>query len=113
MITLYGIQQCDTVRKAKKWLQQQPIEFVFHDFRKDGLDAALLEQMESSLGWEKMLNKRSTTWKQLSEDERGSINRDNAKQLMLSHPTLIKRPVLDTGNEWLIGFSESSYQAAL
>lgn len=113
MAILYGIQQCDTIRKAKQWLQQHALEFTFHDFRKDGLEIALLNRLEASLGWETMLNKRSTTWKQLSEDQRNTIDQDKAKALMLTHPTLIKRPILDTGDELLIGFSDSSYQTVL
>lgn len=113
MNTLYGIKNCDTVKKAKTWLQENQINFDFHDYRDDGLDSCLLEQFETGLGWENMLNKRSTTWRQLPEQQKQNMNKALALQLMLEQPTLIKRPVFDTGKKLLIGFSAKQYQNEL
>ena len=106
---LYGIKNCDTVKKARQWLEQQGIDYRFHDFRVDGLDTALLERIEASLGWEAMLNRRGTTWRKLQEAERENLNQEKALTLMLSHPTVIKRPVLESGGKMAIGFSPDEY----
>ncbi len=113
MVTLYGIKNCDTVKKARKWLDDHHIEYRFHDFRADGLERPLLEQLEDALGWESMLNRRSTSWRQLPEQQQTGLNRETALQLMLDSPTLIKRPVLNTGSKTLIGFKAADYQAEL
>lgn len=110
MYTLYGIKNCDTVRKARKWFEENVIPYHFHDFRTDGLDLELLRKFESSVGWEKLLNKRSSSWKQLDEDKKMNLSPDKAISLMLETPTLIKRPVLDTGKQILIGFKPEIYQ---
>ena len=94
MTILYGIKNCDTVRKARKWLEAQGIEYTFHDVRSDGLDKKDLSAWVKSVGWEVLLNRRGTTWRQLSDAEKESINEANAIQLKLAKPTLIKRPVL-------------------
>ena len=111
MNTLYGIKNCDTVKKARHWMEENKIAYQFHDFRIDGLDMVLLEQLESALGWENMLNRRSTSWRQLDETQKSALSRDKAISLMLETPTLIKRPVLDTGKKMLIGFKPENYQA--
>ncbi len=113
MYTLYGIKNCDTVKKTKTWLDQHQIQYQFHDYRSDGLDAQLLSQFESELGWEQLLNRRSTTWRQLTEHQKQNMDKTLALQLMLEQPTLIKRPILDTGNRLLIGFSARQYQSEL
>lgn len=113
MLTLYGIKNCDTVKKTRKWLAANQLDYQFHDYRNDGLDLALLEQFASELGWDKLLNRRSTSWRQLSDDDKTDLTADKALQLMLNTPTLIKRPVLDTGEQLLLGFSESQYQQLL
>ncbi len=109
MITLYGIKNCDTVKKARKWLDQHRIDYRFHDFREDGLDAAAVEQWLAELGWEQLVNKRSTTWKQLSPEARENMDTASAKGAILEHPTLIKRPLLDTGHERFTGFKVDQY----
>ena len=111
MNTLYGIKNCDIVKKARHWMEENKIAYQFHDFRIDGLDMVLLEQLESALGWENMLNRRSTSWRQLDETQKSALSRDKAISLMLETPTLIKRPVLDTGKKMLIGFKPENYQA--
>ncbi|MGZ8217060.1 ArsC family reductase [Methylomagnum sp.] len=107
--TLYGIKNCDTCRKARAWLDQQGIAHRFHDFRADGLNAALLESLETQLGWEALLNRRGTTWRGLPETDRDGVDRDKALALMLAHPALIKRPVLVVGDRILVGFSPAQY----
>lgn len=109
MTTLYGISNCNTVKKAKDWLQENNIEFQFHDYRKQGLTAELLESFESVLGWEKLLNKQSTSWRKLTDDQKVNISKQTALQFMLETPTLIKRPVLDTGEKMIIGFKADNY----
>lgn len=109
MYTLYGIKNCDTVKKARLWLDTQGIGYQFHDFRKDGLDTALLKKWEAVLGWETLLNKRGTSWRKLDENRRDNLDRAKAMALMLAQPSLIKRPVLETGTKTLIGFSPDEY----
>lgn len=113
MLTLYGIKNCDTVKKARKWLDENRIEYQFHDYRTDGLDTSLLEQFESILGYDNMLNRRSTSWRQLGEDQKSNLDKQKAIQLMLETPTLIKRPILDTGERMIIGFASEEYKKAL
>lgn len=113
MTTLYGISNCNTVKKAKDWLQDNNIEFEFHDYRKQGLTPELLESFEAILGWEKLLNKQSTSWRKLSDDQKANISKQTALQFMLETPTLIKRPVLDTGEKMIVGFKADNYQEQL
>lgn len=113
MITLYGIQTCDTVKKARNWLDEQQVQYRFHDFRTDGLEAELVDQLEQALGWERMINRRSTSWRRLDHSVSSDLTADKAKNLMLEYPTLIKRPVLDTGEKFIIGFSIDEYQTLL
>lgn len=107
MITVYGIKTCDTVRKALKWLGEQEIEHTFHDFRVDGLEATTVERWCRELGWESVLNKRSTTWKQLSDQDKSGLDQAKAVALMAAHPTLVKRPVFEHGGIVLQGFSDA------
>ena len=97
---------------AKKWLEQNGIEYAFHDLREQGVDKAALARWVEELGWEALLNKRSTTWKQLSEEERTDIDKDKAIALFLAYPTLIKRPVLITAKGMMVGFKEAQYVKA-
>lgn len=109
-ITLYGIKNCDTVKKARKWFEQQGIAYQFHDFRADGIDATWVENAAAKAGWEVMLNKRGTTYRQLSDDVKSSINESVALQLMAENPTLIKRPVVIQGDSVTVGFNANHYQ---
>jgi len=104
MLTVYGIKQCDTVRKALKWLDQQGIEHCFHDFRTDGLTAELLQTWLDSDFADKLVNRRSTTWRQLSETQRQSEG-ETLLDLLLQFPTLIKRPVFVKEQIVAIGFN--------
>ncbi|MFK5948342.1 MAG: ArsC family reductase [Methylococcales bacterium] len=113
MYTLYGISNCSTVKKAKDWLQENNIEFQFHDYRKQGLTVELLDSFEAALGWEKLLNKQSTSWRKLTDKQKSNISKQTALQYMLETPTLIKRPLLDTGEKMIIGFKAENYQAEI
>ncbi len=113
MITLYGIKNCDSVRKARNWLEASGVAFQFHDFRQDGLDPGLLQEWIKQLGWEKLLNRRSTTWRQLPEGERADLDARKAGALMLQYPTLIKRPLLITNTGCHAGFDEKSWRKLL
>jgi len=113
MATLHGISNCNTVKKAKDWLQENNIEFQFHDFRKQGLTPELLDSFEDQLGWEKLLNKQSTSWRKLSDEQKSNVSKQTALQYMLDTPTLIKRPVLVTGEKMIIGFKADNYQNEL
>ena len=110
MVTLYGIKNCDTVKKAKKWLDERGIDYRFHDFRVDGLSENDLQEWLDELGWEVLVNKRSTTWKQLDLAVRTSMDESAARAAILEHPTLIKRPLLDTGHTISTGFSQERYE---
>ena len=109
-VKLYGISSCDTIRKAKTWLENQRIEFEFHDYRKQGLEQQLLQSMISALGWEVMLNRRGTTWRTLPDTVKDQIDQASAMRLMLDNPAIIKRPLLATANQLHLGFSDRQYQ---
>ncbi len=111
MITLYGISNCDTVKRARRWLEQHGIEYRFHDFRQDGLTAAQVQAWLEELGWEQLLNRRSTSWKSLDPDARERMDDGRALDAILAQPTLIRRPLLDTGHERHTGFSPAQYQS--
>ncbi len=113
-VTLYGITNCDQVRKARKLLKTHGIDYQFHDFRKDGLTSTLLDQWFAHVPWDSLLNKRGRSWRQMSESERAAVtDQRSAAEAMLSEPTLIKRPVLTVGPDVLVGFSESVYLRTL
>ncbi|VYU70646.1 ArsC family reductase [Metakosakonia massiliensis] len=112
MITLYGIKNCDTIKKARRWLDAHEVAYRFHDYRVDGLDEKLLGTFIAELGWEALLNTRGTTWRKLDETLRAGINNaDSAAALMLEMPAIIKRPLLYApGKPMLLGFNETSYE---
>ncbi|WP_312282975.1 ArsC family reductase [Pseudescherichia sp.] len=112
MPVMYGIKNCDTVKKARRWLDAQQIAYRFHDYRADGLDAALLDTFIAELGWEALLNTRGTTWRKLDDARRESIqNAPSAAELMREMPAIIKRPLLCApGKPMLLGFTEASYE---
>ena len=109
MVTVYGIKNCDTVKKARVWLDKHHIGYTFHDFRNDGLDVKLLQLWCNKLGWEILLNRRSRSWKDLPEGERAGIDEANAVRLMSVNPTLIKRPVVVFGEMVHAGFDEKEF----
>ncbi|MDH5750237.1 MAG: ArsC family reductase [Rhodospirillales bacterium] len=107
MITVYGIKNCDTCRKALKWLKEQDIRADFHDLRADGLDRDRLENWIGELGFETLLNRRGTTWRNLAAKDKDGLDEKRAARLMLAHPTLIKRPLFDLGDCRLVGFTQA------
>ena len=111
-LTMYGIKNCDTIKKARRWLEEQGVAYQFHDYRADGLSEQLLRDFVERLGWQPLLNTRGTTWRKLDETQRNACdNADAAVALMLEQPAIIKRPLLDNGNgHALLGFSTDSYQ---
>jgi arsenate reductase len=109
-VTIYGLATCDTTRAARKWLDGQGVTHTFHDVREDGLTKPLVESWIKQLGWEKVLNKASTTWRELPEKEKAGVDEKKAVALLLAHPTLEKRPVLDRGGKLSLGFKPLAYQ---
>ena len=108
--TLYGIANCDTIKKAKKWLTEHNIDFAFHDYRKDGISAAFLTTAESALGWEVMLNKRGTTYRQLDDADKANLDKEKALSLLETHPAMVKRPILLHNGTFHIGFKPAQYE---
>ena len=108
-VTIYGIANCDTMKKARAWLSQNGIDFVFHDYRKQGLDAEQLSRWIDTLGWQDMLNRRGTTWRKIADADKASIDRESAIQIMLDNPAIIKRPLLAIDDHLHLGFSDSQY----
>ena len=106
LLTVYGLANCDTCAKARKWLDEQDIEYKFHDFHTEGLDPATLNEWINDLGWSTLLNRRSTTWRQIPEAVRNTVSPVSAAALMLKNPTLIKRPVFEFGERRWIGFGD-------
>ena len=111
--TLYGIPNCDTVRKARTWLDQQGVAYVFHDYKKAGIDRAVLEGWVAEHGWQTVLNRAGTTFRGLPDADKADLDPDKAIRLMLAQPSMIKRPVLDLGARTLVGFKPEIYAAAL
>jgi arsenate reductase len=110
MVTLYGIANCDTVRKARKWLTSHNVDYQFHDFRKEGLTARQLKHWAMLVDWETLLNRRGQSWRKLSDKEKANLNEARALKLMLAEPTLIKRPVLELKSQLHVGFKDTDYQ---
>jgi len=109
-LTLYGIPNCDTVKKARRWLDAAGVPHAFHDFRKDGLDPAKLQFWIDAIGWEKLLNKAGTTFRQLPDADKAGLDTAKAKALMLAQPAMIKRPVVETDDGVSVGFSADEWQ---
>ncbi len=113
MNILYGIKNCDSVKKARQWLDSNGVDYQFHDFRSDGLSIEQVQDFIAKEGWENVLNKRSTRWRQLDDAQKTDLNADKVAGLLLAHPTLIKRPILVADECFFIGFNPQSYQALL
>ena len=112
-ITIYGIPNCDTMKKARTWLESHGVAYVFHDYRKQGLEPERLDGWVEKLGWEVLLNKAGTTFRKLPDADKKNLDAGKAMVLMLAHPTMIKRPVLDLGGRLLVGFKPEVYAEAL
>lgn len=109
---MYGIKNCDTIKKARLWLDDKGIAFQFHDYRTDGIDDQLLNQFIQHLDWELLVNKRGTTWRKLSDEQKAAVkDAESAKAVLLAEPAMIKRPILvSSDGRYLLGFSDSDYQ---
>lgn len=112
-VILFGIKNCDTMKKAFNWLSENGVDYEFTDYKKAGVAAAHLADWSQRAGWETLLNKRGLTWKKLTDAERADVNETKAIELMTQHPSLIKRPVLDTGRQLIIGFTPENYAEQL
>lgn len=110
VVEMWGIPNCDTIKKARKWLEGNGVEYVFHDYKKEGADAVLLQQWCQSAGWEILLNRRGTTWRKLPEEAKEGVDEARAIGLMAEHPSMIKRPVLVADGKITVGFSETLYK---
>jgi arsenate reductase len=106
---MYGIKNCDTIKKARTWLDEREIAFEFHDYKSAGIDRGTLERWCRELGWETLLNRAGTTFRKLPEKDKEGLNEARAIELMLAQPSMIKRPVLDFGSRRLVGFKPESY----
>ncbi|WP_171743789.1 ArsC family reductase [Sphingomonas sp. AP4-R1] len=110
-ITMYGIPNCDTVKKARTWLEGHDVAFAFHDYKKAGVDRAQLEGWVAEHGWETVLNRAGTTFRKLPEADRADLDAGKAITLMLAQPSMIKRPILDLGDSRIVGFKPDIYEA--
>ena len=112
-ITIYGIKACDTMKKARTWLDDHGVTYAFHDYKAVGIDRASLERWAGQVGWEVLLNRSGTTFRKLAEADKADLNQDKAIALMLEQPSMIKRPVLDLGDgRTLVGFKPERYAEA-
>ena len=112
-IIMYGIKNCDTIKKARNWLDDHGVAYTFHDYKAAGIDSATLDGWIGKLGWEVLLNKAGTTFKKLPDADKAGIDADKAKALMIAQPSMIKRPVLDFDGKLLVGFKPEQYEQAL
>ena len=109
-VVMYGIPNCDTIKKAKNWLTQHDISFTFHDYRKQGVPQDVLSEALTELGWENVLNKRGTTYRQLSDEQKANLSASTALALLIENPAMIKRPLLVTNNAMHLGFKPAQYE---
>lgn len=110
MTKMYGIKNCDTIKKAKKWLEQHNIAFAFVDYRTDGLSESELSIFAAACGWQQLLNTRGTTYRQLTDEQKSAMTEVKALSLMLAQPAMIKRPLLEHNGNYYLGFSDNEYQ---
>jgi Spx/MgsR family transcriptional regulator len=111
-VVVYGIKACDTMKKARAWLEGKGVPYAFHDYKASGVDRATLERWVAKAGWETLLNRAGTTFRKLPEADRRDIDASKAVELMLAQPSMIKRPVLERDGELLVGFKPQAYAAA-
>jgi arsenate reductase len=108
-VTIYGIKNCDTMKKARTWLDDHGVAYMFHDYKAEGIDKASLERWAKEVGWEILLNRAGTTFRKLPDAQRENVTERKATALMLEQPSMIKRPVLDVGGKLLVGFKPEAY----
>lgn len=111
-VTIHGIKNCDTMKKARAWLDGKGIDYAFHDYKKAGIDAATLRGWAGQVGWEVLLNKAGTTFRKLPDADKAGLDEAKAIDLMVAQPSMIKRPVLDVGGKLLVGFKPDLYEGA-
>ncbi|WP_114943729.1 ArsC family reductase [Microvirga calopogonii] len=112
-VTLYGIKNCDTVKKARSWLDAKGVPYAFHDYKSEGIDRPRLESWARDVGWETLLNRAGTTFRKLPDGDRVGLDEPKALALMLDQPSMIKRPVLDLGGRILVGFKPELYEESI
>ena len=112
-VTLYGIKNCDTMKKARAWLDAKGVAYAFHDYKAEGIDRARLEGWTQSVGWETLLNRAGTTFRKLPDADKSDLDESRALALMLDQPSMIKRPVLDLNGRILVGFKPEMYELAV
>ena len=110
---MYGIPNCNTIKKARSWLDEHGVEYVFHDYKKAGADQALLKTWIDKFGWDKVVNTRGMTWRKLDQATRDAMDENTAIEIMMDKPSIIKRPILNTGHDWILGFDEDAYTREL
>jgi len=110
MVKIFGIPNCDTMKKARKWLDTHGIEYSFHDYKKQGLREDQVRTWVAELGWEQLINRRGMMWRKLSAEIRDTMDEKAAVRVMLETPSIIRRPLLDTGDTRHLGFSEAAYE---
>jgi arsenate reductase len=111
-VTIYGIKACDTMKKARDWLDGHGVAYAFHDYKAVGIDRGRLKRWAGQVGWEVLLNRAGTTFRKLPDADKAGIDQAKAIGLMLAQPSMIKRPVLDLGDRLLVGFKPDAYAAA-
>ncbi|MEI8645822.1 ArsC family reductase [Pseudoalteromonas sp. Hal040] len=109
MTIMYGISNCDTIKKAKKYLTDNNQEFTFHDYRKDGINAELVNEFAAHIDWQDLVNKRGTTYRQLSDEQKQNLDKESALALLVEQPAMIKRPVLVHNGQYHLGFKAAQY----
>jgi arsenate reductase len=112
-VEMYGIKACDTMKKARAWLEANQVEYVFHDYKTEGIERATLQGWARQVGWETLLNRAGTTFRKLAPVDKEHLDEDRAITLMLTQPSMIKRPVLDVNGNLTVGFKPESYAKAL
>jgi len=112
-VTIYGIKACDTMKKARDWLEGHGVAYVFHDYKTQGIEHGRLEVWMEAVGWERLLNRAGTTFRKLPDADKQGLDQARALALMLAQPSMIKRPVLDLNGRLLVGFKPEEYAAAL
>ena len=112
MVTMYGIKNCDTIKKARTWLEAHGVAYDFHDYKTAGIDADRLRGWAKQVGWEVLLNRAGTTFRKLPDADKAGIDTDKAVALMQAQPSMIKRPVIEAGDELIVGFKPDIYSAA-
>jgi arsenate reductase (glutaredoxin) len=111
-VTIYGIKNCDTMKKARAWLDGRGVAYTFHDYKTEGIGRGVLQAWSKAVGWEVLLNRAGTTFRKLPEADKGGLTEGKAVALMIAQPSMIKRPVLEVGGRLIVGFKPESYAQA-